>query len=185
MAAVHRVAVFNAHGEVVNVVSQTDIIRFLHNNMEALGPLADTSLQQLGLLAGALPPHHSHMSYIYVAGRPPVVSVNPHIPALIAYQKMLEAGVSGAAVVADSGELIANLSLSELRAIQPEHFGALALPVGEFLALLHGTVYVGYSAMTSSAAKHPFFASAASTGNRNESDIKILTALPTTTFRQV
>lgn len=52
MAAVHRVAVFNAHGEVVNVVSQTDIIRFLHNNMDVLGPLADTSLQQLGLLAG-------------------------------------------------------------------------------------------------------------------------------------
>lgn len=129
---------------------------------------------------------HINISSTLHAGKPPVVSVSPHIPALIAYQKMLDAGVSGAAVVADSsGELIANLSLSELRSIQPEHFGALALPVGEFLALLHGTVYVGYSAQTSAAAKHPFFASAASTGNRNESDIKILTALPTTTFRQV
>ncbi len=117
-------------------------------------------------------------------GKPPVISVSPHVPTLIAYQKMLDAGVSGAAVTADTGELIANLSLSELRAIQPEHFGALALPVGEFLALLHGTVYVGYSAFTSSAAKHPFFASAAGSSG-NESDVRILTALPNTTFRQV
>lgn len=44
------------------------------------------------------------------------------------------------------------------RSMQPEHFGSLALPVGEFLALLHGTSYVGYAATSSTAAKHPFFA---------------------------
>lgn len=194
--------------------------RFLHNNMDVLGSMADATIQQLGLLSGriyciivvvvvvimvvvimvvviivvviACCIHYTPLTTPHPTppppqkGKPPVISVSPHVPALIAYQKMLDAGVSGAAVVADTGELIANLSLSELRSIQPEHFGALALPVGEFLALLHGTVYVGYSAMTSAAAKHPFFASAASAGNnRNESDVRILTALPTTTFRQV
>lgn len=32
-----------------------------------------------------------------------------------------------------------------------EHFGALALPVGEFLALEHGTEFVGYRRITVSA----------------------------------
>jgi hypothetical protein len=31
------------------------------------------------------------------------------------------------------------------RTIMAEHFGALALPVGEFLALEHGTEFQGYS----------------------------------------
>lgn len=43
--------------------------------------------------------------------------------------------VSGAPVVSDSGELIANLSISDLRALTSEHFGVLALPVAEFLAV--------------------------------------------------
>lgn len=34
---------------------------------------------------------------------------------------------------------------SDLRGIQPEHLSVLALPVAEFLALLHGTSYLGYS----------------------------------------
>ncbi len=49
------------------------------------------------------------------------------------------AGVSGAAVVAASGELIASLSASDFRAIKPQHLGVLALPVAEFLALQHNT----------------------------------------------
>lgn len=41
-------------------------------------------------------------------------------------------------VLDDNQDLIANLSASDLRCIQPEHFGMLGLPVAEFLALLHG-----------------------------------------------
>lgn len=52
MAAVHRVAVFNAHGEIINVVSQTDVVKHLHNNMDVLGRCADMTLQDLGLLTG-------------------------------------------------------------------------------------------------------------------------------------
>lgn len=42
--------------------------------------------------------------------------------------------------------MIGNFGVSELRTITAEHFGALALPVGEFLALEHGTEYWGYAA---------------------------------------
>ncbi|KXZ50299.1 hypothetical protein GPECTOR_17g938 [Gonium pectorale] len=89
-----------------------------------------------------------------------LVTVDASVPALLAYERMARAGVSGAPVVAEaeSGGMIANLSMSDLRNIQTQHLGILALPVGEFLALLHGTSYLGYSQRTSAQAAHPFFA---------------------------
>lgn len=47
------------------------------------------------------------------------------------------------AVVDSKGKIIGNFSMSEMRTIMSEHFGALALPVGEFLALEHGTEFTG------------------------------------------
>lgn len=44
------------------------------------------------------------------------------------------------------------------RCIQPDHLSVLALPVAEFLALLHNTSYLGYSQRSSQSAEHPFFA---------------------------
>ena len=58
---------------------------------------------------------------------------------------MCASGVSGVGVLDGVGVLIANLSISDVRCIQPEHFGVLGLPVAEFLALLHGTSYAGFS----------------------------------------
>ena len=58
---------------------------------------------------------------------------------------MREKRVSGVGVLDDREGLIANLSASDLRCIQPEHFGILGLPAAEFLALLHGTSYAGFS----------------------------------------
>ena len=49
------------------------------------------------------------------AGKPPVLSVNPHVPALLAYAQLAAQQVSGAPVVTDGGELIANLSISDIR----------------------------------------------------------------------
>ena len=146
--------------------------------------------------SGACPAAHS-----LPPGKPPVLSVNPHVPALLAYAQLAAQQVSGAPVIAESGELIANLSVSDIRwaaggaagrrggrppragqqvlgsrcwaapaagrprgprlrppalpcsAITAEQFGALALPVAEFLAVEHGTAYLGYSATTSQHAR--------------------------------
>lgn len=58
-------------------------------------------------------------------------------------------------------------TLPQQRGIQPDHFGVLALPVAEFLAVKHNTAYLGYSQHSSSSARHPFFASGPpSTGRR-------------------
>ena len=45
--------------------------------------------------------------------------------------------MSSLAVVGPDGRLIGNFSASEMRSITAEQFGALALPVGEFLARGH------------------------------------------------
>jgi hypothetical protein len=117
-------------------------MRFLLRNRARLGSLADASISDLGLLTG----------------KPPVKTVDPHTPTLLALRDMLDAGVSGAAVcLPASGEMIANLSVSDVRAIQPAHLSALALPVCELLAVIHRTTYAGYSAGASKHAAHPFF----------------------------
>ncbi|EFN59772.1 hypothetical protein CHLNCDRAFT_133443 [Chlorella variabilis] len=166
---VHRLAVFEAHGEITNIVSQTDVMRFLLSRVDELGPVANQSLEELGMLTG----------------KPPVLSVNPHLPALLAYAQFAAQQVSGAPVVTDSGELIANLSISDIRAITAEQFGALALPVAEFLAVQHGTAYLGYSATTSEHARHPFFASANRSGGPAKGDIQLFTARRDTTLAQL
>ncbi|GFR45013.1 hypothetical protein Agub_g6323 [Astrephomene gubernaculifera] len=146
---VHRVALFDRSGCVTCVISQTDICRFLAAHMERLGGLGECSMAQLGW------------------DRKQVVSCTPETPALDAMRLMVAAGVSSLAVVSGAGvggqeggegedmqdataaaaaprggRLLGNFSASEMRSMTAEHFGALSLPVGEFLALEHDTEYV-------------------------------------------
>lgn len=117
--------------------------RFLLAHVDEIGPIANKTLDDLGLLTG----------------KPPPISVDPHVPTLLALERMLAENTSGVPVVSEGGELIANLSISDFRAITPEMFGVLALPVAEFLAVEHHTAYLGY-AQSASTPRHPFFASA-------------------------
>jgi hypothetical protein len=75
------------------------LLRYLAEQQEAaIDGLASMTLQQLGLGSSRA-----------------LVTVDPHMPTLLAYEMMLREGVSGAAVVSKAGELIANLSISDLR----------------------------------------------------------------------
>ena len=61
----------------------------------------------------------------------------------------------------------------------------LALPVGEFLALAHNTVYLGYQAGAPHAdAPHPFFASSQRLGGAQQGDISLHTVQRTSSLRQ-
>lgn len=97
--AVHRLAVFDARGEITHVISQLDLIRLLVSRRAELGPAASRSVTDLGLLDG----------------RPPLVTLAPHAPTLLAFEALAKAGVTGAPVVAADGEMIANLSISDIR----------------------------------------------------------------------
>ncbi|KAF6254676.1 hypothetical protein COO60DRAFT_1642116 [Scenedesmus sp. NREL 46B-D3] len=166
---VHRLAIFDAHGDITHIVSHVDVLKFLLKHQEHLGPAAGQSLQQLGLLGAEK--------------QGTLVLLEPATPTLLAYEKLAAAGVTGAPVLSGDGQIIANLSASDIRwagggwavqrtrlpvtqvdgwvggGFQTDHFGVLALPVAEFLAVKHGTSYLGYSQQSSKGAAHPFFAS--------------------------
>ncbi|PRW33691.1 CBS domain [Chlorella sorokiniana] len=124
---VHRLALFDSAGHLSHVISQSDVIKYIYDHMDDLGELADASIQAVGFIKGS------------------VISVRPETPALDAMVLMEEKNISAVAVVNAQGSIIGNFSISELRTIMAEHFGSLALPVGEFLALEHGTEYAGYA----------------------------------------
>ncbi|WIA41945.1 hypothetical protein OEZ86_009253 [Tetradesmus obliquus] len=124
---VHRVAIYDNHFRISNIISQTDIIKFIFMNKGELGDLATKTAAELGW-----------------ASRP-VVTLGPDVSAIEAMLLMNQKQISALAVVDGVGKIIGNFSVSEMRTIMAEHFGALALPVGEFLALEHGTEFQGYS----------------------------------------
>eukprot|EP00882_Tetradesmus_deserticola_P002977 GHRQ01003161.1.p1 GENE.GHRQ01003161.1~~GHRQ01003161.1.p1 ORF type:complete len:423 (+),score=182.98 GHRQ01003161.1:682-1950(+) len=124
---VHRVAIYDSQFRITNIISQTDIIKFISMNKDELGELASKTAAELGW-----------------ASRP-VVTVGPDVSAIEAMLLMNERQISALAIVDGVGKIIGNFSVSEMRTIMAEHFGALALPVGEFLALEHGTEFQGYS----------------------------------------
>eukprot|EP00798_Chlamydomonas_sp_ICE-L_P017941 gene17941-24344_t len=140
---IHRLAIFDAHGAITNIFAQLDVMKYLCNNAPLVfGELGNSSIEELGFLSN----------------RMPVTTVVPNSPTILAFEQMISDGVSAAAVISEKGEMIANLSVSDIRCIQPEHLGVLALPVAEFLALLHQTAYLGYSQRSSESSQHPFFA---------------------------
>eukprot|EP01026_Neomeris_dumetosa_P084093 TRINITY_DN981_c0_g1_i1.p1 TRINITY_DN981_c0_g1~~TRINITY_DN981_c0_g1_i1.p1 ORF type:complete len:694 (-),score=77.01 TRINITY_DN981_c0_g1_i1:202-2034(-) len=123
---IHRVAMFDKEGGIMQIISQTDIIKLLVTHKEKLGDLASKTLEEVGL------------------AKKQVIEVPPEVSAFQVLEIIQEKGISAVAVVNSIGAIIGNFSVSELRTILAEHFGSLSLPVGEFLALEHGTEYSGY-----------------------------------------
>ena len=118
---VHRAAVMGSDGTPTAVVSQSDVARFLSTHESSLGTLGGRTVAEAGW-----------------TGRGSVIGVTPETSALAALALMRQHGVSGVAVVDAHGRLVGNFSVSDLRVVVPEHFGSLALPVAEFLAMEHG-----------------------------------------------
>ena len=122
----HRLAVFDVDRDkteltVTAIMSQLDIVRFLHRHSEALNHLRDMTLTELGLLT-----------------RREVVTAPWDSSALECFKLMTEHKVSAVGVVDREGELVANLSASDLRRLDERSFRLLALPVAEFISRRKG-----------------------------------------------
>ena len=117
---VHRLALFD-RSEITAMVSQTDIMTHLFIHIDELleAAIADATVSCLGLVSPS---------------RPRVVCVEPSMPAHAAFAQLFAANVSAAGVVDSDGVLVANLSISDMRRLEPSHFSVLALPVTQFLA---------------------------------------------------
>jgi len=146
----HRAAVFTYDPKVDamrvrDVISQVDVARFLLDHEADLGALAATPLHELGLVGGRM-----------------ALSVEAHTPALEAFALMQTNRVRCVAVVSDhlarrdatrvplcleegaeGKPIVANLSLSDFRGLEPRHFWTLALPVHAFLSLQLGIDFSG------------------------------------------
>ncbi|CAD7704925.1 unnamed protein product [Ostreobium quekettii] len=104
---------------VTSIVSQSDIIRFLHKHKDQCGLVMAMPVHALGLAAKQ------------------VVCVPCDMPAINAFATMDACEVSSVGIVdqRNGGCLVANLSASDLRGLEPHHFGALSLPVFQFMQL--------------------------------------------------
>lgn len=123
----HRLAIFNSKSQLTQVISQSDIIRFIHRHRTDIKPCLEARVLSLpGLCSRS------------------VITLHANKSAFEALVIMSRYDISAVAVVNSDGRLVGNFSMSEMRSIMADHFGALALPVGEFLALSHGTEYAAY-----------------------------------------
>ena len=150
---------------VVAIVSQLDVLRFLSRKVDALGPkLADASLEELGLVGGG--PIAEAVEFESEDGpngatvrtritREPlddlqkttrttiarvgaVITAPWDATALECFKLMRERNVSAVGIVDHAGELVANLSASDMRRLDRESFRLLALPVAEFISRRKG-----------------------------------------------
>lgn len=104
---------------VTSVISQSDVLRFLHAHRSECGPVMDMPVEALGL---------AHKM---------VVCVPCDMPTINAFATMDACDVSSVGIVdqRNGGCLVANLSASDLRGLEPQHFGVLGLAVYQFMKL--------------------------------------------------
>jgi len=117
---VHRIPVIDSEGQLMTVVTQSHVVKFLYHHMTKFGTLAHTSVEELGMV-------HT-----------PVISVNINQKTLEAFKSMHENRISAVAVVHPSGTLIGNISVTDLKLIGYDGslFTRLHYSVSNFMQLL-------------------------------------------------
>jgi len=116
----HRIALVDGSGKIVRVVSQWDLVKYLADNPQHLGELAQHTVKQLGLV------------------KEWVLFCRKSERALQGFQKMVENKISAIAVVDEIGHLVGNLSASDLRGLDLENFKSVRKPVLDFIKGQHG-----------------------------------------------
>ena len=106
-SGIHCVDVMNAKSQVIGILSQTDILRFLVSKPDILDAFSQYTLEQLSL-------HQSPAIYAY---EDEILHA--------ALGKMRENSVSSIAIVSRSGNLIGNISMADVKYIFKQ--GKLAL----------------------------------------------------------
>jgi len=100
--SVHRVVVTNAKNEFVNIITQSDLVKFAHDHVEKF-PYKDQPVKNLPLIRSCV-----------------MVSIDS--PVSDALDILYTNRVSGIALVDYEGKLSGNLSASDLRGILPDAF---------------------------------------------------------------
>jgi len=110
---IHRVPIVAQNGEVIGIVSQSRVIDLVRKNLSNFGDLGSTQVKTF-------------------FERKEVYQVTEDTPLVEAFQLILQKGVTGIALISNNGQLIGNLSGSDLKR-------ACKTPL-EMLISLNGTV---------------------------------------------
>lgn len=118
----NEVPIMGTEGQIVNVVSRYDVLRFIQENLDALGPKVDASVQSLMQLTSS------------------VESVEADTKVVDSLRLMIKKGVSELAVVNSAsstgqggGVLVGNLCASDFRRLSVFNFSRVNEPVSKFI----------------------------------------------------
>jgi len=113
-----RLLVVDGHGKIVNIITQFDIVKSFYENLHEFGDICDQKLSELSL------------------GTTPVICASLYECAAEAFHLMVTNNVRSIGIVNKTDEveeLVANLSLSDLKGLTEENFKKLSSSVFEFL----------------------------------------------------
>jgi len=123
---VHRVAVISNAGITENILTQSDVVRFLISNLDNHLDIFEKSVRE-----------------IFGIGNKPIISVKENEIAANAFKLIQRHKISAVAVLDDDGKIIGNLSASDLKGVVKSEdreggggsdpVGSLFLPVLTFL----------------------------------------------------
>jgi len=99
---VHRVPVIDQNRQLVNIITQSQFVRYLNEHMKELGSVKDRPVSDL------------------MGNQNAVITISEDQPAIRAFQTMLNSNISGMGVVDANGKLVENISLRDLKAIQSD-----------------------------------------------------------------
>lgn len=115
----HRAVLLNEQGLVGDILTQTDLVRYVQKHVHELGELASTPIKELELAT---------------VWNTPVATLPKSAKAIDAFRMMLKEYMSAYPIVEEvGGPLLGNISTSDLRGFLPEQVNDLELPVIEFL----------------------------------------------------
>mmetsp|Transcript_39831 Transcript_39831/g.100403 ORF Transcript_39831/g.100403 Transcript_39831/m.100403 type:complete len:348 (+) Transcript_39831:112-1155(+) len=98
----HRVPVIDREQHLINIITQSQLVSIVEQHLEIMGTLKDLPL--------------SHIPTVWTK----VLSVKETDTAMSAFNLMAEHHVSGVAVLDDSGDLVSNLSLRDLKQVSAD-----------------------------------------------------------------
>jgi len=111
---IHRAPVI-INNKITGYVTQSDVVAFLAQNLESLGPVVNKNLKELGLDVG------------------PVFSVLKGKPLIEAFSGITESKFTGLAIIDEQDKLINNISASDLKGVTKDTFWKLDLPIEQVL----------------------------------------------------
>lgn len=114
-SGLHRVAVVDHQNNVINIVTQSDVLAFMARNVHLLSLKEEKTITELGI------------------GTEGVFTVPHDMRVVKLLQKLVLLKLSAVPVIDGHGKIVANFSVSNLKGLRKRQFPDLLLPVLEFL----------------------------------------------------